>query len=215
MKLDVLLGRMLAISAWAQAPPQFQDYPVKGIFKGVPALPVFEIPEQRQFEAVIRDGVSKGWGAFDGETGMELQRPGPNFAGHYVLVNFGCGGSSGACLGVAIVDAKTGRVYRLPIPRAAFSLWPDFAVIPASLAPHPLASFHDFPLRSPLAYRLNSRLLITDTCDGLEDYGGSVLSFRLTGCGAHYFLMDDDGPALIHRIVWDAPLKPTDSVTVN
>jgi hypothetical protein len=215
MRVHLLLGSVLVISAWAQAPPRFQDYPVKGVFKGVPVLPIFDAPEERRFEAVIRDGVTKGWGVFDGASGKEFQRPGPNFAGHYVLVNFGCGASSGDCLGAAIVDAKTGRVYRLPTPDVGVSWRPYFGVMATSLAPHPLASFHDFSLRSPLAYRLTSRLIITDTCEGVEGSGGSIIIFRAIGCGAHYYRMDDEGLTLIYRIVWDPPLKPTESVTVN
>jgi hypothetical protein len=77
-----------------------------------------------------------------------------------------------------------------------------FGVVAESLAPnHPAASFHNFPLKSPLAYRLNSPLLIVDTCEGIEASGGSVISFRSTGCGAHYCLMDENGLKLIQRTV--------------
>jgi hypothetical protein len=102
MKAHLLLAGIVATSTWAQSsgvqPPQFKDYPVAEVFQGKPALPILEAPEERKFEAVIGDGVSKGWGVFDGATGKEFRRPGPNFAGHYILVNFGCGESSGYCL---------------------------------------------------------------------------------------------------------------------
>lgn len=38
-------------------------------------------------------------------------KEGPNFAGHYTIVGWGCGSS---CLEFAIVDASTGRVYFPP-----------------------------------------------------------------------------------------------------
>jgi hypothetical protein len=224
LRNTLMLASVAASLACAQSPldhtPRFQDYPVMEVFKGKPALPVLETPEERKLEALIGDGVSKGWGVFDGETGKELRRPGPNFAGHYVLVNFGCNDTdysatglpipigtpldsprTSDCLGAPIVDAKTGRVYRLPIPQIGAGLRQYFGVVAESLAPHPPASFHNFPLKSPLAYRLNSRLLIADTCEGIEAAGGSIISFRSTGCGAQYYLMDGDGLKLIYRVV--------------
>ncbi len=197
MVLRLLFASFAVMSASAQSPaerpPRFEDYPVKEVFRGKPALPILETPEERKFEAVIGDGVSKGWGVFDGATGKEFRRPGPNFAGHYVLVNFGCGQTDGNCLGAAIVDAQTGRVYRPPIPQVGVQWSQYFAVLAESLAPHPAASFHNFRLKSPLAYRLKSRLLIADICEGVEAFGGSIVDFRSIGCGAHYYLMVEDG----------------------
>jgi hypothetical protein len=207
--LDLLLAGVLAMSAWAQAPPQFQDYPVKGIFKGVPTLPVFEIPEERKFEAEILDGVTQGWGVYDGASGKEFRRPGPNFAGHYVLVNFGCGEPTlTACFAAAIVDEKTGRLYRAPFPApgSGFRL-PYFGVFVERPGRYRPFSFHNFPLKSPLAYRLNSRLLIADVCERSFLAGGSVVAPMAGGCGAHYYLMRDDGLTLIRRIVRDLPLN--------
>ncbi len=200
------LASVVTISAWAQNPaerlPRFEDYPVETVFKGKPALPVLEAPEELKFKAVIADGVSKGWGVFDGTTGKEFRRPGPNFAGQYIIVNFGCGETQSLCLGAAIVDAKTGRVYRPPTPQIGGVPWRScFGVMARSLAPHPAASFHNFRLKLPLAFRLNSRLLITDTCEGVRTEGGSILTFSIVGCGAHYYLMDDYGLKLIQRSV--------------
>jgi hypothetical protein len=217
--LLLLLAGLAATPGSAQY-PRFEDYPVTQVFKGKPAPPILEIPEELEFAAVIRDGVNKGWGVFNGTTGREFHHPGPNFAGHYVLLNFGCndtdytptrrsmqpsilidGPRTSLCLGTAIVDAKTGRVYRVPIPQVGVHLRQYFGVEAESLAPHPAASFHNFRLKSPLVYRLNSRLLITDTCEGVRTEGGSILTFAATGCGAHYYLMDQDGLKLIYRVV--------------
>ena len=146
--LRLLLASFAILSASAQNPaehlPRFEDYPVAEVFKGKPAPPVLNTPEERKLEAVIGDGVNKGWGVFDGATGQEFRRPGPNFAGHYVLLNFGCGSTDSTCLGAPIIDAKTGRVYRPPIPVVGISWRPYFGVMAVSLAPHPAASFHNF-----------------------------------------------------------------------
>jgi hypothetical protein len=153
--------------------------------------------------------VSKGWGVFDGATGKEFHRAGPNFAGHYVLVSFGCGEAFSACSGAAIVDARTGRVYQAttPDPESALHL-PYFGVFAEQGGLYPPHSFHNFPLRSHLAYRLNSRLLVADICERMVVEGGSIIDFRSIGCGAHYYLMGDEGLTLIDRILWDLPLKP-------
>jgi len=214
MVLRLLFASFAVMSASAQSPaeqpPRFEDFPVKEIFRGKPVPPILETPEERKLEALISDGVSKGWGVFNGETGKELRRAGPNFAGHYVLVSFGCGEPFGACSGAAIVVAKTGSVYQAtaPDPESALHL-PYFGVFAEQGGLYPPHSFHNFPLRSHLAYRLNSRLLVADICERMVVEGGSIIDFRAVGCGAHYYLMGGDGLTLIRRIAWDPPLKPT------
>jgi hypothetical protein len=212
VKAHLLLAGIVAASAWAQSPeaqpPHFQDYPVKGVFKGVPAMPVLETPEERKYQVEISDGVSKGWGVFDGATGKEFQRLGPNFAGHYILVHFGCGELT-ARLSAAIVDANTGRVYRatIPDPESALLL-PYFGVFAERGGSYPPHSFHNFPLKSPLTYRVNSRLLIADISERMISTGGSIINFRVLACGAHYYLMGANGLTLIGRVVSDPPVKP-------
>ena len=211
-----LLPLMVAGAAalgWAQSPPpqspRFEDYPVKDVCRGTATSLVLEIPEERVLEDVFRDGVSKGWGVFDGLTGKEFQRPGPNFAGHYVMVNFRCGQTDGHCLGAAIVDAQTGRVYRPPVPEMGGEWHTYFGVLATRpLASHPPFSLHKFPLKSPLAYRLNSRLFIADICEErVLTYGPPDIVPEEFGegqpkrCGAHFYLMDRDGLKLLQRIV--------------
>lgn len=73
--------------------PRFEQYPVKAAFRGVPAKPdVRSHPRSRLFRTMIRRGAQEG----------------PNFAGHYTLVTWGCGTG---CVGVAIVDAVSGKVF--------------------------------------------------------------------------------------------------------
>ena len=43
--------------------------------------------------------------------GTEHERAGANFAGHYVLVQWGCGSN---CMQAALIDGRSGTVLRLP-----------------------------------------------------------------------------------------------------
>lgn len=75
--------------------PTFDQYSVSAPYKGPVAAPdVKSHPLSRLFRTMIRDGAKRG----------------PNFAGHYTLVFWGCGTS---CAALAIVDAKTGKVFHL------------------------------------------------------------------------------------------------------
>jgi hypothetical protein len=75
--------------------PTFKDFPVSPRYRGKPA-PVRLVTQQaRMYRTVLREGA----------------RHGPNFAGHYTIVTWGCGTS---CLEFAIVDARTGNVYFPP-----------------------------------------------------------------------------------------------------
>jgi len=73
--------------------PTFDQYPVRAIYRGPVAAPdVMRDPESRLFRTMIRRGAKRG----------------PNFAGHYTLVFWGCGAG---CVAVAIVDAQSGKVF--------------------------------------------------------------------------------------------------------
>jgi hypothetical protein len=86
------------IGLQAQAPqkplPKFEDYRVEAgdVFKG-PAAPLVTADSKlaRTYRTRLREGESKG----------------PNFAGRFTLVSWGCGGG---CQDWAVVDAKTGQV---------------------------------------------------------------------------------------------------------
>ena len=96
--MSLLLGVLLLLQGWqipATLEPVFKELPVKEMFQGKPAPVVFAHPEERHFRTMIRSG---------GESG-------PNFAGHYTVVEWGCGTE---CFQAAIVDAKTGRIYKPP-----------------------------------------------------------------------------------------------------
>ena len=70
----------------------FEDYPVAQIFAGKPAkLDLGSHPQARTFRTRLIEGAKNG----------------PNFAGHYTIVSWGCGSP---CQTIAIIDAVTGRV---------------------------------------------------------------------------------------------------------
>jgi hypothetical protein len=164
---------------------RFEDFPVTQAFKGVPARPSLVSPEERRFQTTITQGVTKGYGVEDGMTGKELLRAGPNFAGHYVIVRWGCGSP---CLMMAIVDSETGRVFPPP-----FHHGPGHSYFQLPWA---------FPMEPPLAYRVDSRLLIANICesDKTVQIDGHV-GYQAQRCGAHYFVMGDDGLTLIHKVL--------------
>jgi hypothetical protein len=181
-----LLAIALTLSTWALGPsdvPRFEDFTID-VFSGKSADPILRTSEERLYRTAIRQGVSKGWGAVDGTTGKELAAPGPNFAGHYDIVTWGCGSP---CLMAAIVDLRTGRIFPPP-----FHHGPGNSYFQVPWA---------FPSK-PLLYRVDSRLLVMNICeaDKTVQHEGRV-GHEAQGCGAHYFVMGDNGPELVHRIV--------------
>ena len=125
--------------------PRFEDYPVTEIFKGPPASPVLDSAPKRLFRTRIRRGLKTGKGVMrDGK-----EQPGPNFAGHYIIVEWPCGSP---CEMDAVVDAGTGQVYEPPLS-------PGFLLplLPALVPGNPKVFV---PWVAELEFRLNSSLLI-------------------------------------------------------
>ncbi len=102
--------------------PRFEDYPAEQISQSPPVNVDFTHDKRaRLYRTVLRLGA----------------RSGPNFAGHFTVVIWGCGTS---CQQFAIVDALTGKVhFSQELPYVSWS-----------------ASDDPFGLQ----FRLNSRLLI-------------------------------------------------------
>jgi hypothetical protein len=94
LRTVVLVGFLAASGLQAQAKrqPQFEQYPAPTTFKGKPVRAKIVGRRAKLFRTVITDGASQG----------------PNFAGYYTVVMWGCGAS---CQMLAIVDARTGTVY--------------------------------------------------------------------------------------------------------
>jgi hypothetical protein len=99
----------------------FEDFPVKRVFRNKPIQPDVTRGQARSFRTEIQ----------------RQARSGPNFAGNYTFVNWGCGT---CCSQFAIVDAISGRVY-----------FPGFNVTCTNTSQ---GMGHDFQ------YRINSDLLI-------------------------------------------------------
>lgn len=97
----VILPLTVAVAAHAPDPsqrrlPRFEDYPVREVYRGRPApVDLASAPGAQRFRTVLREGAARG----------------PNFAGRYTVVEWGCGSP---CHAFAIVDARTGRVYFVP-----------------------------------------------------------------------------------------------------
>ena len=133
-------------AAQSGAAPTFEEYPVKEMFTGTPAAPQLATALERTYRTRIREGVSKGWGVI--VNGKDEDRPGPNFAGHYIAIQWGCGSP---CIMMVFVDAGTGRIYYPPLSfgtegNQRIGL-PMFGLGPA-----------------PLEFRLNSSLLTMNAC---------------------------------------------------
>jgi hypothetical protein len=103
-----------------RAEPRLEDYPVTEIYKGAPATPILVTSEQRQYRTRIRNGVMSGEGVWSGSWKDPIKTNGPNFAGHYFVIRWGCGSN---CLMMAVVDAKSGKVYAPPLSGAGTELY--------------------------------------------------------------------------------------------
>ena len=145
--------------------PRFESYSVEEIYTGASAVPdVRSHPRSRKFRTRILEGATRG----------------PNFAGHYTIVRWGCGSG---CAAHAIVDARSGAVYH----PTAFESVDDLNV----------ASELENPEGTLVKYRLNSKLLIV--------IGGINEDPRLRGIS--YFVWDKNRLSRI-RFVHRPPTGP-------
>jgi hypothetical protein len=72
--------------------PRFADYPADSVYRGRAAPVDFSSdPDARRFRTILPTGAARG----------------PNFAGHYTVVEWGCGSP---CQSHTILDARTGRI---------------------------------------------------------------------------------------------------------
>ncbi len=84
--------------------PKFSDFSVQERYTQKPArVDIASDPQARTYRTMLRDGAKSG----------------PNFAGHFTIVIWGCGTS---CQQFAIVDARSGKVYFSPdVPYVSFA----------------------------------------------------------------------------------------------
>lgn len=111
-----------------QALPRFGDYPVTEVWHGKAAPVKLRRPEERMFRTSFREGVKQP----------------PNFAGHYRLVRWGCGAE---CMVGALVDLRTGRVFKPPTGDARRDAG-SFSICQSAYHP------------SEVEHHVNSRLMI-------------------------------------------------------
>jgi hypothetical protein len=153
--LATILLSMAMAQSGPEAPlrPSFAKYPAgKSNFKLTLALPRLRTPEERRFRSVLRNGIKKGYNVVEG--GTENERVGPNFAGHFILVQWGCGSD---CMEAAVIDGVDGTV--LQLPRQDRALPPTFQIATGSA-----------DMRT-LKFRTESRLLgIPNRPDGIIYY---------------------------------------------
>jgi hypothetical protein len=114
--------------AFGQA-QNFSRYPAKVERAKAKAIDFRNSPGASTFRTRLRDGLRRG----------------VNFAGHYVLVGWGCGTG---CVSGAIIDARNGRVH-FPKEFNAFGV-----------------AYTNDEYNEPLEYRKNSRLLILNGVPG-------------------------------------------------
>ena len=115
-------------------PPKFEDYKVKEIYKGKIAKPNLKANKDAwYFRTMIREGMAAG----------------VNFAGHYVMSNWGTGTG---VRGFAIINAKNGNVYTPP-----FDMLADNKVGTTGVEPYD----KPFKLLQLIGFVKDSNLIIT------------------------------------------------------
>ena len=160
--------------------PRFEDYPAIEKFDGVAKPPVLSLPVDRLYRTRLRRGVTNG----DGLLGVSEAKspPRPNFAGAYFAISWGCG--SDACAALAVVDARTGRVFGPP---------PDGDASASNFVTTPITT------GCPgIELRRNSRMIIVDQ-RGHTDSGQAV-------CRRSYYKWRDRRYRLIGK--FEATARP-------
>ena len=90
-----------------EEPPRFEDFPVSERFEDAPVpVDLSSHPDAQNFQTRLTEGAKEG----------------PNFAGLYTVIEWGCGTG---CQNYALVDAKTGAVY---FPSMNTSLGAEFRI---------------------------------------------------------------------------------------
>lgn len=183
--LFLLLGGFFWAQSHSGAPPQFENYRASEIFTGTPVAPKLVTRREQLYADQIRDGVEKGYGALrDGQ-----EQIGPNFAGHLVVIQWGCGAP---CMRMAIVDARTGDVYYPPI---------SINGVGARSFDLPLLIIGDsVSQNSQVQFRLNSNLMIIKAT---PNQSGRHLSYT------YYFLWRQSGWTLLQKVALDRPKAQT------
>jgi hypothetical protein len=162
--------------------PEFQGYATQDKLLGAPAEPRLTQPWSQRYGTRIHRGTASQEGF---RRGFEyVETPGPNFAGHYRVVNWGCGSG---CLMMVVVDLKTGTIY--PPPMSVGPTGEDRIIIP-NLG----NGWGDFDFRE------DSRLFIIKSCPWGSPDPKSPLYRGSRFCGTSYFVMGPTGFKMIQRV---------------
>jgi hypothetical protein len=162
----------------ASAPPRFEDYPAGQIYEGPPAAPKLTTPLEQSFAAEINDTVEYAYS-------NKSQLKGPNFAGHLIVVRWGCGAP---CMRMALVDVQTGEIYYPPIRYEGHG--PESFDLPL------LALGREYPQNPDLEFRPNSNLMIIKAT---PNQSGRHPSYT------HYFLWRQNRWVLLQKVPLDRP----------
>jgi hypothetical protein len=141
--------------------PIFEDFPVTQVFQGKPAAPILR------------------GGDWDYRTRFREQTAsGPDFAGHYKIVSWGCGSG---CSVWSIVDERTGRIYH-PFPFGVLNV--------------PFMGTVSGRRYQGVRYQVDSSLLIVDGCPETKD----VDDPRMDQCFTTYYTWQNQRLTLIKTI---------------
>jgi hypothetical protein len=155
----LILWLALIVSAQKGKVPTFSQYPAKLERARAKAIDFKHDPDARTFKTRLSEGL----------------REGVNFAGHYVVVGWGCGTG---CISGAIVDARNGRVY-FPEAFHDIGVWYDDSGYTGE----------------PVKHRKNSRLFVISGVSG--DQGERVGDDIW---GDYYYEWKDNGLKLIRFV---------------
>lgn len=166
--IALLLFSLAAFAMGDEAAPRFSDFPVHELYRGKPAPAQPASRFARMYGTVIREGSAEG----------------PNFAGHYTVVLWGCGTS---CVQFAIVDAATGAVYDPPYKSVVGG---DTKGLVEHWGIH---------------FRLNSALFVAQGCP--EEKDCATRYYRWNG---NHLILLERGP--VKRVQIPVPVQPTATV---
>lgn len=175
---SALSGAQTSIPSEETTPlPRFDDYPEREVRSGAAATVIIKSPEERLYRTNLRNSVKEP----------------PNFAGHYSFVDWGCGTN---CLGGAVVDQQTGKVFQPPLPLSKNSHAHEHWIIDGRF-------FFDKP---PIQVRADSRLMIIH-----REFGGNPELFP----EVFYFVWDNEEFRLIQHTIGGRTIAPTEALLVG
>lgn len=172
--LALMAGCIAFPQSSPRAEPRLEDYPVTEIYSGTPAAPVLVTAEQRRYRTRIRNGVMNGEGVWTGSWKSPIKTSGPNFAGHFFVIRWGCGSN---CLMMAVVDAKTGKVYDSPLSGSGTGFYVSM----------------DMLGDGEIDFRADSSLMVLR----------NACRFARSECGVYYFNWQKDRFTLLKRVLID------------